>query len=88
MSDSVVPSAYAVGSATVDQTNRYMYPYSIMVNVHGERFVDEAWDTRGKTYAKIGWSILAQPGGVAYQDGRAATRQFRGAADLLTASAF
>ena len=67
MSDSTLPSVYEVGSATVDQTNRYMYPYSIMVNVHGERFADEAEDTRGKTYAKMGGAILNQPGGIAFQ---------------------
>jgi len=67
MSDSNMPSAYAMGSSTVDQTNRYMYPYSIMVNVHGGRFVDESEDTRGKTYAKMGGAILEQPGGIAFQ---------------------
>jgi tricarballylate dehydrogenase len=47
--------------------NRYMHPYSIMVNMRGERFVDEADDLRGKTYAKMGRAILTQPGGVAFQ---------------------
>ena len=50
-----------------DSTNRYMYPYGIMVNTKGERFVDEVWDTRGRTYASMGRAILAQPGGVAFQ---------------------
>jgi tricarballylate dehydrogenase len=59
-----VPSSFVVGS---DSTSRYMYAYSIMVNDIGERFVDEAEDTRGKTYAKMGRAILAQPGGVAFQ---------------------
>ncbi len=67
MADSTVPSAYEVGSSTVDQTNRYMYPYSILVNVNGERFADESEDTRGKTYAKMGGAILRQPGGMAFQ---------------------
>jgi tricarballylate dehydrogenase len=67
MSDSVLPSVYAVGASTVDETNRYMYPYSILVNVHGERFIDESSDTRGKTYAKMGGAILMQPGGIAFQ---------------------
>jgi tricarballylate dehydrogenase len=67
MADSTVPSAYAAGASTVDETNRYMYPYSIMVNVHGERFADESEDTRGKTYAKMGGAILRQPGGIAFQ---------------------
>lgn len=50
-----------------DSTNRYMYPYGILVNTRGERFVDEVWDTRGRTYASMGRAILAQPGGVAFQ---------------------
>jgi tricarballylate dehydrogenase len=50
-----------------DSTNRYMYPYGIVVNTNGERFVDEVWDTRGRTYANMGRAILAQPGGVAFQ---------------------
>ena len=44
-----------------------MYPYSIMVNINGERFVDEAYDLRGSTYAEMGRAILSQPGGIAFQ---------------------
>jgi tricarballylate dehydrogenase len=50
-----------------DSLHRYMYPYGIMVNLKGERFVDESWDTRGRTYASMGREILAQPGGIAIQ---------------------
>jgi len=50
-----------------DSLNRYMYPYGIMVNNKGERFVDEVSDTRGRTYASMGRAILAQPGGIAFQ---------------------
>jgi tricarballylate dehydrogenase len=50
-----------------DSLNRYMYPYGIMVNNKGERFVDEVSDTRGRTYANMGRAILAQPGGIAFQ---------------------
>ena len=60
-----VPSTYAMTGG--DSTDRYVYPYSIMVNMNGERFVDEGEDTRGRTYAKMGRAILAQPGGVAFQ---------------------
>jgi tricarballylate dehydrogenase len=59
-----LPSTYA---ATHVSPSRYLYPLSIMVNVNGERFVDEGSDTRGKTYAKMGRAIIAQPGGIAYQ---------------------
>ena len=58
-----IPVAYS----TTGSYARYMYPYSIMVNVHGERFVDEAADLRGRTYATMGRAILTQPGGIAFQ---------------------
>jgi tricarballylate dehydrogenase len=50
-----------------DRTNRLSYPYSIMINSLGKRFVDEGEDLGGYTYAKIGRTILAQPGAIAYQ---------------------
>jgi tricarballylate dehydrogenase len=62
---------YSMPSSTLsgayNETNRYMYPYSIMVNSAGQRFVDEADDIRALTYAKMGRAILAQPGGIAFQ---------------------
>jgi len=58
-----VPSAHSLR----DSLTRYMYPWGIMVNTNAERFVDEAYDTRGRTYAAMGRSILAQPGGIAFQ---------------------
>ena len=60
-----LPSAqFASGGDIFD---RYVYPYSIMVNTNGERFADEGEDTRGRTYAKMGRAILVQPGGFAFQ---------------------
>ncbi|MCL0102303.1 FAD-dependent tricarballylate dehydrogenase TcuA [Dehalococcoidia bacterium] len=50
-----------------DRTNRLSYPFSVMVNNRGERFVDEGEDLGGYTYAKTGRAILAQPGAVGYQ---------------------
>ena len=50
-----------------DRTNRLSYPYSIMVNRLGRRFVDEGEDLGGLTYAKIGRTFLEQPGAIAYQ---------------------
>jgi tricarballylate dehydrogenase len=41
--------------------------HGIMVNTHGERFVDEGADIRALTYAKMGRAILAQPGQIAWQ---------------------
>lgn len=43
------------------------FPFGIMVNAHGERFVDEGADFRNYTYAKIGKLILEQPGQLAWQ---------------------
>ena len=47
--------------------SRYSYPFGIMVNVDGRRFVDEGETWRGLTYAKTGRAILSQPGGLAFQ---------------------
>jgi tricarballylate dehydrogenase len=60
--------APAVGQIQLtDKTNRLSYPYSIMVNALGKRFIDEGEDLGQYTYAKIGHAILAQPGAVTYQ---------------------
>ncbi len=50
-----------------DKTNRLSYPYGIMVNAEGRRFVDEGEDFSPYTYAKIGRAILAQPHNIAWQ---------------------
>jgi tricarballylate dehydrogenase len=50
-----------------DKTNRLSYPYGVMINRDGVRFIDEAPDFQFFTYAKYGGVILNQPGGVAYQ---------------------
>jgi tricarballylate dehydrogenase len=50
-----------------DKTNRLSYPYGIMINRLGQRFVDEGEDQALFTYAKFGGAILNQPGGAAYQ---------------------
>lgn len=52
---------------THNQTSRYSYPFSIMVNVEGRRFMDEGEDLFALTYAKTGDEIRRQPRGVAYQ---------------------
>ena len=60
--------APAVGDLRLtDRTNRLSYPFGIMVNALGKRFVDEGEDVGGYTYAKFGRAILTQPGTVAYQ---------------------
>lgn len=46
---------------------RHSYPFSIMVNAHGKRFLDEGADFRNYTYAKYGRLVLEQPGSFAWQ---------------------
>jgi tricarballylate dehydrogenase len=48
-------------------SERYSYPYSVMVNRDAKRFVDEGRDFQQFTYAKYGKEILKQPGAVAFQ---------------------
>jgi tricarballylate dehydrogenase len=53
--------------AVGDGFQKHSYPFGIMVNARGERFVDEGADFRNYTYAKYGAVILAQPGQFAWQ---------------------
>lgn len=53
--------------STVDDFERDSYPFSIMVNADGKRFLDEGADIRNYTYAKYGRIVLAQPGQYAWQ---------------------
>ena len=53
--------------AVGDGFQKHSYPFSIMVNAKGERFVDEGADFRNYTYAKYGREILLQPGQFAWQ---------------------
>lgn len=56
------------GDLTVgDSFQKHSYPWGIMVNARGKRFVDEGADFRNYTYAKYGRVILAQPGQFAWQ---------------------
>jgi tricarballylate dehydrogenase len=50
-----------------DMFQKHSYPMGLVVNVHGERFVDEGADFRNYTYAKYGREILRQPRRLAYQ---------------------
>ena len=50
-----------------DSFNKFSYPYAIMVNSQGRRFVDEGSDLRIRTYSKMGRAILAQPDMFAWQ---------------------
>ncbi|KAG1848750.1 FAD binding domain-containing protein [Suillus subalutaceus] len=50
-----------------NQFTKSGYPLGIMVNIYGQRFVDEGQDFRNFTYAKFGRQILLQPEGCAFQ---------------------
>jgi len=50
-----------------DGFQKHSYPFGIMLNANGERFVDEGADFRNYTYAKYGRVILSQPGQFAWQ---------------------
>ena len=61
-------NAPAFGDLAVgDGFQKHSYPFSIIVNADGERFVDEGADFRNYTYAKYGREILSQPGQLAWQ---------------------
>lgn len=53
--------------AVGDGFQKHSYPWGIMVNANGRRFVDEGADFRNYTYAKYGRVILEQPGNFAWQ---------------------
>lgn len=51
-------------------TNRYSrqgYPFGVVVNELGQRFIDEGADFRNYTYAKYGAEVMRQPSGRAFQ---------------------
>ncbi|MCL6645349.1 MAG: FAD-dependent tricarballylate dehydrogenase TcuA [Dehalococcoidia bacterium] len=53
--------------AVGDQFQKHSYPFGILINAHGKRFVDEGADFRNYTYAKYGRVVLEQPGQFAWQ---------------------
>jgi tricarballylate dehydrogenase len=53
--------------AVGDQFQKHSYPFSVMINATGKRFVDEGADFRNYTYAKYGRVVLEQPGQFAWQ---------------------
>jgi len=50
-----------------DRFQKHNYPFGIVVNARGERFLDEGLDFHSYTYAKYGGEILNQPGMFAWQ---------------------
>ena len=56
------------GDRTVaDLFQKHSYPLGIVVNLYGQRFLDEGADFRNYTYAKYGREILRQPQRAAFQ---------------------
>jgi len=53
--------------AVGDQFQKHSYPFGILINGAGKRFVDEGADFRNYTYAKYGRVVLEQPGQFAWQ---------------------
>jgi len=53
--------------ALTPQFQRHNYPFAVVVNSDGNRFIDEGADFRNYTYAKYGRAVLDQPGQVAWQ---------------------
>ncbi|QPZ38419.1 FAD-dependent tricarballylate dehydrogenase TcuA [Paramicrobacterium chengjingii] len=50
-----------------DKMSRYSYPFALLINAEGQRFVDEGEDHVWLTYAKTGKSVRAQTGAWAFQ---------------------
>jgi tricarballylate dehydrogenase len=53
--------------AVGDGFQKHSYPFGVMLNARGERFLDEGADFRNYTYAKYGREILKQPRQFAWQ---------------------
>ena len=63
--DAGAPDVNALAHGTVFKRDDFMY--GIVVNAPGERFFDEGADIRAVTYARLGRTILAEPGHIAWQ---------------------
>jgi len=53
--------------AVGDGFQKHSYPFGVLINAHGERFLDEGADFRNYTYAKYGREVLKQPRQFAWQ---------------------
>jgi tricarballylate dehydrogenase len=60
-----------------DRAFPHAYPLSVLVNINGDRFVDEGRNFHPYTYATLGRAVLDQPDGVAYQVFDAKTKAHR-----------
>ena len=67
--DTAMPDLRASAMPHVERRRfrRISYPFGVMLNRRGERFVDEGADFRNYTYAQYGAAVLEQPSAVAWQ---------------------
>jgi len=50
-----------------DKFQKHNYPFGVLINARGERFLDEGLDFHSYTYAKYGHEVMRQPGLFAWQ---------------------
>ncbi|MEA2772440.1 MAG: tricarballylate dehydrogenase, partial [Acetobacteraceae bacterium] len=50
-----------------DRFQKHNYPFGVILNARGERFLDEGLDFHSYTYAKYGHEVMKQPGLFAWQ---------------------
>ena len=56
------------GDRTITELfQKHSYPFGLIVNLNGERFLDEGFDFRNYTYVTYGRALLTQPQGLAFQ---------------------
>ena len=56
------------GDRTITELfQKHSYPFGLIVNLNGERFLDEGFDFRNYTYVTYGRALLEQPQGLAFQ---------------------
>jgi tricarballylate dehydrogenase len=53
--------------AVGDGFQKHSYPWGVVFNIEGKRFIDEGFDFRNYTYAMYGRRVLEQPNQVAWQ---------------------
>ena len=61
-------NAPAFGDRVITELfQKHSYPFGLIVNLNGERFLDEGLDFRNYTYVTYGRALLTQPQGLAFQ---------------------
>ena len=61
-------NAPAFGDRVITELfQKHSYPFGLIVNLEGDRFLDEGADFRNYTYVTYGRALLTQPQGLAFQ---------------------